>query len=360
VVELTLSAEYSTVINLYRPNLGNKRLRNLIKKILWPLLEKPWQTADMEFHYGLWNGVSALYSEGGRQLGEENTRPFSLNHHLPAETIHCKYPGSRAGRQINMSALRVAMQNFDEALAITGAVRAYHLQHVGSDKPFGIWDLYIIARASIALVAYQKRFARQAAPQATVSNALGSQYQFISGVFMICRHMMENADLTIAANNPISTEALYSYADENGIFVSFNGMACAGSTKKIMEFLNFCNESRDGSTIAIDLDLIVTEPDNWYCYALATIELDCFIEMERARQLKSKTAGQDVDYDKVSDIYRGLQCYCRRLARSLPETPVDGDFRDAALTRQNHILTLLGQPAIVRISKQHIAQRLGL
>lgn len=334
-------------------------MRTLIKKTLWPLLAKPWQAADMEFHYGLWNGVSALYSKGGRQLGEENTRPFSLNHHLPAETIICKYPGSRAGRQINMSALRVAMQNFDEALAITGAVRAYHLQRVGAEKPLGIWDLYIIARASIALIAYQKRFARQDAPQPTVSNALASQYQFISGVFMICRHMMENVDQTIAANNPISAEALYSYADENGIFVSFNGMACAGSTKKIMEFLNFCNEGRDDLAIAIDLDLIVTELDNWYDYALATIEFDCFIEMERARLLKSKTTNQDVDYDKVSNIYRDLQSYCCTLARSFPETPTDGDFQDAALARQNQILTLLGQPAIASISKQHIAQRLG-
>ena len=141
--------------------------------------------------------------------------------------------------------------------------------------------------------------------------------------------------------------------------MSFNGMACAGSTKKIMEFLNFCNEGRDDLAIAIDLDLIVTELDNWYDYALATIEFDCFIEMERARLLKSKTTNQDVDYDKVSNIYRDLQSYCCTLARSFPETPTDGDFQDAALARQNQILTLLGQPAIASISKQHIAQRLG-
>ena len=66
----------------------------------------------MEFRYGLWTGVSALMGEDGRQLGEHNTRPLVFNREIPAEVHACKYKGSRYGREINISALRVAMRHF--------------------------------------------------------------------------------------------------------------------------------------------------------------------------------------------------------------------------------------------------------
>lgn len=326
--------------------------------MLWPVFNKPWNTADMEFHYGLWNGVSALYSESERQLGEENTRPFTLNHHLAAETIQCKYSGSRYGRSINMSALRTAMQNFDSALEVTGLVKSYHSKRI--DKEIGIWDLYIIARASIAIIAYQKRYKKQQEKQNKVSDILASQYQFISGVFMICRHMMENGDKAIIENAPISAEKLYKYADENGIFVSFNGMACAGSTKKIMDFLYFVQDNDHAACDEIGLNKIVTNPDNWYRYAMATIEFDCFIELERAQQCKKiNNNNNQLDYDTIITIYRGLQNYCLRLSPALSNMNLDTNFLEESLERQNHILALLGRSPISKIADKHVANRLG-
>ncbi|MEP2735980.1 MAG: hypothetical protein ABJP34_06745 [Erythrobacter sp.] len=332
-------------------------IKNFLKMRLWPFLPKPWDAPDMEFHHGLWNGVSALYADSGRQLGEENTRPFSFNHHVPAETIDCKYKGSREGRPINMSALRTAMQNFDAAAAITQAVRAHHLQKLEPGHRLGIWDLYIIARASIALVAYQKRFARQKGVSATVSDVLTSQYQFISGVFMICRHMMENADAVIAENRPMTADALYNYADQHGIFISFNGMACAGSTKKIHEFLELCNS---GSEDKAELAAIVSEPDNWYQYALATIELDCYIERERALRREghggvSSTANAA---SNSSMIFTDIGEYTQRLMDTAPEPNQAHAFRDAALSRQNAILKVLGRPLLRKIASDHIAARM--
>ncbi len=318
----------------------------------------------MEFHHGLWNGVSALFSESGRQLGEENTRPFALNHHIPAETIHCKYKGSREGRSINMSALRIAMQNFDEALAITGAVGRHHLGRKESSDPLGIWDLYIMARASIALVAYQKRFRRQEQVHSAVSDALASQYQFISGVFMICRHMMENADTAIAANQPIAADMLYDYADKHGIFISFNGMACAGSTKKIKEFLDFCNTCPDQTAHSdFRLERMVSEPNNWYQYALATVELDCFIERERSFQKERRLNDGEVagrsDDTASAQVFTSVGNYARALMDDPPSTDDHHSFHDGALGRQNQILSLLGRPAIKNLSTKHIGARLG-
>ncbi len=307
----------------------------------------------MEFHYGLWIGVSALFTESGRQLGEENARPFALNHHIPAETIACKYPGSREGRAINVSALRTAMQNFGGALAITDAVRAFHLGRARSTSELGIWDLYIISRASIALVAYQRRYLLQQSAAPRVSDALASQYQFISGVFMICRHMMENAAPAICDNKPISAEALYSYADHHGIFISFDGMACAGSVKKIDEFLRFCIEGSGVSEPSLRLDDLVTNPSNWFDYALSCVELDCFVEAERASRSdnsEAQSAAQGI-YDDVAAYTRTLSAGKLHNQRSR--------FEQGVVARQNAILGLLERPKIASIPTRHFAARLA-
>ena len=338
-------------------------MRNKLKKLLWPVLEKPWQSPVMEVRYGLWQGVSALYSQSGRQLGEENTRPFLFNHHLAAETIACKYQGSRSGRQINMSALRIAMRNFDEALAITGAVRHFHLARIGSAKPLGVWDLHIIARASIAILAYQRRCTHEIARNKTVGDPLASQYQFISGIFMICREMMHDADAAMKANHPVTASALYSYADAHGVFISFNGMACAGSTKKIIDFIEYCNtgtlqasETGDTAAPVFELGTLMTDPENWYRYALSTIELDCFIEIEALKRRAAEPEGASRLPD-ADGIYRAISDYCVDLSATDAIGPT-ADFTTGVLARQNHILQLLGRRRIDSISARHLADRL--
>jgi len=348
-----------------------------MKKLLWPLLEKPWQSPVMEVRYGLWQGVSALYSASGRQLGEENTRPFLFNHHVPAETLACKYQGSRSGRQINISALRIAMRHFDEALAITGAVRRFHHQRIGLNRPLGGWDLYIIARASIALIAYQQR-CTALTPSTTVSDMLASQYQLISGIFMICREMMNNAAPAIVHNAPISAAALYAYADEQGVFISFNGMACAGSTRKIMDFMAFCNKGAlpktspsagpsagpsdidaSGEIEALDLSTIIGAPENWYQYALATIELDCFIEVEQLSRSQLTEPERGARSAQIASIYRSIAHYCASIADAGADWKQTTDFTGDVLARQNCILQLLGRPCIARISAKHLDRRLS-
>ena len=311
----------------------------------------------MEFHYGLWNGVSALFSESGRQLGEENSRPLLLNHHIPAETVACKYSGSRNGRLINMSALRTAMQNFEEALAITEAVRQAYLSLLPKTHRLGIWDLDIISRASISLVAYQQRARTTGANSKTVSDALTSQYQFISGVFMICRHMMENADPAIAENRAISADALYAYADDHGIFISFNDMACAGSSKKIHEFLSFCNK---GGGEAANLADIVTKPEKWLQYALAAIELECFVAEKHALHQQSASNDAIGDHNKSAEMFGQLRRYVEKLMdkqETLDE--LHSSFEQSALARQNRILKILDRSTIKTLPRKHIVTRLN-
>ena len=302
--------------------------------------------------------------ESGRQLGEANTRPFHLSHRIPAETLACKYQGSRNGRLINISALRIAMSHFDEAVRITNAVRDFHLRQANPENPTtqpGVWDLYIISRASLALIAFQKRNKFSPATDAIVSDTLASQYQFISGVFMICREMMNTADPAITENRPISADALFAYADDKGIFVSANGMACAGSEKKIMDFLACCNgnypEVEPSEQPFKPIKDLVPDLDRWYRYALATIELDCFIELEYLRRQKDCSHDRERPLDAIANIYRGLSAYCASISNT-PAPSSEKGFEENTLLLQNHILSLLGWRPQHRITAKAWSQRM--
>jgi len=338
-----------------------------LKKLARPLVQKPWQSPTMEFQHGLWTGVSALFSESGRQLGEENARPLMFNEHIKAETQICKFDGSRFGHEINISALRIAMRHFKEAIEINCSVRDFHLSKIG--KPLnaqpGIWDLYIISRASVALIGYRAR-SNALSVSECVPDVLASQYQFVSGVFMICRDMMAQHHPAIQSNQTIDAADLYKYADENGIFRSPNDMVCAGSTQKILEFLRALiagaqkslGTRLDAGHLGIaKLKDYVVDLDLWYAYAISCVEFDCFIEQEILRR-NSDAGGISKPSSASGAVYEALRSYCCCLLPSLKDLP-ELEFDEAALIRQNLILEFLGRPKIGAISKGQISKRLG-
>ena len=330
--------------------------------LLRPYVTHPVDYPLMEFRYGLWVGLSAIFGEDDRQLGEGNTRPLIFNKKVPAETVACKYKGSRHGKHINMSALRVAMGCFYETTAITVAVRDYYMEKLKRprDSLPGLWDLYAISRASLALIAYRYR-ADNISSSEKLRNDLGSQYKLVSGVFMICRDMTAASHPGSQNNGDVSAKELFDFADENAIFLSPNDMACAGSQAKIIEFLEFINLGRthpEARKLNLEdehghLDLLqslVSDVDNWFQYAMATIELDHFIEIEI---LLRKLEGDKSSNNKLKPVYDVYVAQHQYWLDLLDDRNINQDmpFETGALVRQNNILTLLGRPTINRIPK---------
>ncbi|MBT8473603.1 MAG: hypothetical protein HKN14_04690 [Marinicaulis sp.] len=320
----------------------------------------------MELQYGLWNGASALFSQSGRQLGEANTRPFHLNMNLPAETTTCKYAGNRDGKPINLSALRIAMQNFDAALELTQSIKNLYLHRLPkheSPAPLGLWDLYLFARINIALVAYTKRRQGNRPASKYVSDLLASQYQFISGIFMIVRDMIEKADPQAAKNNIVSAKTLYQYADEFGVFESINGMVCAGSPRKIMEFMDVLMRVDQPDEIKLayganTIHALTDDSDRWLQYAVLAVELDAVLTSEFFIRETARQPERAKHFRTVSEIYAQLGQYC------VVHLGADGfssaaSFEDGILARQNAILELLGWPILKSIPEKVIAQRLS-
>jgi len=344
-----------------------KQIRSVGKKVVRRFSKAPWDSDTMEFVRGIWQGVSSLYTESGRQLGEENTRPFLFNDHIPAKTIVCKYDGSRNGHLINMSALRTAMMNYDEAVEITKSVIRHHATAAKkyARSECGTWDLYVIALASIALIAYSVRRVDGPYNSKIISDPLASQYQFIAGIYMICRHMIDENSPLISINTPINAEQLYCYADKHEIFTSFNGMVCAGSTKKIMDFLELCTSEMTTSfagtsdSMAFPIEVIVGDVDQWYQYALSAIELECFVKVAR-RKNRIKNGAETLNDDQRSlETYAQISEHCTSLLPSDGAVSLDQDYEVGALARQNRILTTLNRKPISRISQRLLSEQLS-
>ena len=340
-----------------------------LKALIRPFVTNPLDYDLMEFKYGLWSGVSSLFDEDERQLGEGNVRPRIFNHDIPIEAHACKFSGSRDGKLINMSSLRSTMKYFYEASAITVAIRDFHMEKI--NKPItenpNIWDLYVIARASLALIAYRYRSVNRPISE-SLPNDLGSQYKMVTGIYVICREMVSAAHPAIKNNDPISAQELYDYADKHNLFESDTGMVCAGSTRKIVEFLEITNQGRshpESAKLKLEkqdsyLDILgryVSDIEGWYRYALLNIELDSFISMEvLERKLKANPSKQE-RIQSVIDITRAQHNYWLELLGRSDDTDA-ADFKQAALERQNAILAHLKKPLVKAIPQKVFNSRL--
>lgn len=340
-----------------------------VQALVNPMLKNPWQQSLMEFRYGLWTGIAPIYGEDERQLGEGNTRPLIFNHNVPAEVHACKYKGSRTDKLINISALRVAMKHFYEASAITVAVRDYHMAKINkrpTDLP-GIWDQHVISRASLALTAYRYR-AGNLSEEVRLPNNIASQYKLVTGIFVICREMMIAAHPASSRNDPVLPNDLYAYADKHHLFRSDNDMVCAGSTSKIIEFLEFSHlghahpESAklqlqdEGADLAL-LRSFVPDLESWYRYALLTIELDYFIEMEVLRRKLEATPDKREQIQSVLVICRRQHEYWKELLGDDRELGTVS-FKEGALERQNDILAHLKMPLVKSIPNRVLNNRI--
>lgn len=324
----------------------------------------------MEFRYGVWTGVSAYMGADGRQLGEANTRPLVFNREIPAEVQACKYPGNRHGKLINISALRVAMRHFYDASTITVAVRDYHMAQIkqpASQLPGG-WDLYAISRAAIALISFRYRYGKTPLEE-KVPNDLSSLYKLVTGVFVICREMMKAAYPAVQTNEPISADELYAYADGNHIFRSENDMVCAGSVTKITEFLELANQGRghaEGGKLHLKgehdylafLQNYVPDVEGWYQYALRTIELDHFIELEVLRRKIEGGLGDLKKLHAVQEICLAQHRYWLELLGDQAAISAT-DFESGVLARQNGILACLDWAPLKTVPDKLIKARLS-
>ena len=145
-------------------------------------------------------------------------------------------------------------------------------------------------------------------------------------------------------------------------------MVCAGSTAKIIEFLEFANigmQHPEASKLELvgEFDYLtflrnyVDDLDGWYQYAQYTVELDHFIELETLRRKFDADPDRKTTVQPVMDICREQHDYWLSLIGDRQQFRVEG-FEQGVLARQNAILALLNWEPIKSIPEKVIQARL--
>lgn len=199
----------------------------------------PYRRPNMEFDLDIWNGISSLHGQDGRQIGENNAAPHLYKEDIPTEHKTFKFGGSRAGLPVNMTALRHVLAVWDDSLQLATLLRNRYIEHRGlSDTRFTLRNAYLYSKLGTAMAAYLVR--RQVNPVRDGQLAPLECAFFTLGVgpFMVLRAQIQKGDISGLTLPPQTPEAYYEVADSSGSLVTPAGKGCAGSPKLIKEFLD--------------------------------------------------------------------------------------------------------------------------
>ncbi len=292
-------------------------VRKFVTKLYLLFKKPPYKTLDMELKYGLWCGVSSLHSVDGRQFGENNVEPEILRDTALETKLHlCKFEGSRYGFMMNMTALTIIMQEWEPAVDIITSIRQFYLNKTNQkNKTLTLTECYVVSKMCVAFPVYLVRCKHSGLSDGQLPTIISSQFQLISGVFMIIRKMIEEGESFLSECNIMTAEEIYSYADKHNVFFSEkNKQVCSGSKVKIIELIDFVlngREIKEGKS-NIFYTSLNNNIDDFYAYAMASIELELVTGLSRSvsQQLFSTLASNKLlsINNEVLDELDGYDC----------------------------------------------------
>lgn len=386
-----------------RALLDNSRVHNGRVALQRSMKGTPYLDPNMEFRYGVWGGISSIHCEDGRQLGENNTEPYGLKEAIDTEYRPCKFDDSRNGGVMNMSALHAMMTLWDDALDISRVLQRAFEQKYQADEagaPATVVELYLLAKIATCLPAWLVRRRGSQWSDGRLDNRIAAQFQLISGVFMIGRHMQEIGEAGLQADLRMSALELFNYADEHGIFISPDGQVCGGSRKKIIEFLElllsrsdqrgwnsncdawfktlFGNNGehlssyQDYADTAIRMELeLLSIKQSYFADMLVLTEQACAADASQAELLKRCWLGNLSSCESVTEMHviarqrnRVVTLFLNRLCKhdtvSMAQTVTPVEYENINTLARRYEEALLETKKIGSIRQSHLHSLLGV
>jgi hypothetical protein len=177
----------------------------------------------------------------GRQVGEANVFPKALRLDVPTEWRTCPHPGSRYQHKLpmNITAMKAMGVHWKQMMAALLRVREVYLHRFPqARKGWTVGDLHCLSALVLSIPTYLMLRVNDRIENGQLHPVLSSMYRLTDGVRMVMHHTLfsEDAETTLPMNAPMTSSALYAYAERNEIFVSDTGV-CAGPRAMIEEFL---------------------------------------------------------------------------------------------------------------------------
>lgn len=199
----------------------------------------PYLDAKMELRHTLWEGISSIHCHDGRQLGENNVAPEIYRENIPTRTQVCPHSNPDSSLLMNVSALESMMKNWAGATNFVLYLRnEFTKKYSIKNNNFSVYDTYLFAKFCVCLPIFQVRHKPAIIQDGEVDVLVATQFQLISGMFMVVRKMIENGESWLNELTHKDAETFFDYADENQVFVTDRGFICAGSKRKIVEFMH--------------------------------------------------------------------------------------------------------------------------
>lgn len=186
-----------------------------------------------EFYILGFDVARLLYAEDGRPLGERYAAE-RVRAGVPFDMRRCPYRGSRAGREMNVSALRQVQRDWADVLDGVAEVRAAFDRRHGTPTLDWCW-IWVLGRAlTTAPTLYARRSPLQS--RTVVPRRLASLYKPALGIAMTPEHVALTAGDTRAVP---SADDFFRATEEHGVFLTPDA-ACAGPERQVRQFLEAC------------------------------------------------------------------------------------------------------------------------
>jgi hypothetical protein len=184
----------------------------------------------------------------GRQVGEANVFPPAMRLPVPTRWRACIYGGTRhqAGRPMNVTALKSMRAHWGAMMDLLLRVRAAYLRRYPEARHgWTVGHLERLSTAVLALPTYLLMRAGGRVANGELHPALSSMFRVADGLRMTMHQMLfvPVGEPTLPPHAPMTSEAIYAYAERNFSFFSEHGV-CAGPQAMIEEFLSVLVDGR--------------------------------------------------------------------------------------------------------------------
>ena len=209
--------------------------------IMRELTGRPLELGYLELVVPVYRVAHIALDAEGRQVGEANVFPSALRLEVPTEWRTCPYPGSRYqdALPMNVTALRSMNKYWKPMMVVLLHIRdAYLRRFPHARHGWTVGDLQRLSTLVLTVPAYLLMRPQHRVENGCLHPVLSSMFRVTDGVRMTLHRMLFTAtnEPPLPPEAPMTSAALYAYAERNGVFLSDSGV-CAGSRAQIEEFL---------------------------------------------------------------------------------------------------------------------------
>lgn len=272
----------------------------------------PYLQANMEFEADAWNGISSLYYQGGRQLGEDNSGPYPYREITHNRYETCKFKDTRLGLPMNVTNLQLVMPYAADAYRLTTALRNRYIEERNlSPGSLNLIQAYLLSKLSASIPAFLVRRRDSPVRSGQIETLEAAFYMLGAAPFILVRQLMARGDRAPLDDAPKSGSQLYLLSSDSRTLISNRECACPAAPKLIIEYFDvIMSGSYDGPLDSLPVQRVLGRIADWhrlYAYTLASSRLDLLVLLNRAITLRCLYRLRGESAQRFADVARQLQ-----------------------------------------------------